>query len=365
MQETRSAYYKMRTKPRKQFFRSLLNFMYLGPYSLLKKKPKLKDIPQTNITKTKVAFICDEMTWVDYSGYVSSIFLHPRVWEKQMEEFSPDILFCESAWCGIDKYYGTWRGRIYKDKRLVFENRKVLLDILKYCKGKKIPTVFWNKEDPLCFNHKIYDFTDTALLFDYIFTTAKECINGYKALGHKKVELLPFGINTAMFNSKNRQFIPSTVVFAGSWFSDQTERCRDLETILDYVIANGWKLDIYDRKSECKGNRFRFPTKYKQYLRKAVPYSDIPELCKKYEYAINVNTITESETMFSRRLLQMAACGIKIISNKSVAFLNHSPYLISSSIDNGIFSLEYDIEKISADYSTEKQFRKVLTIVLS
>lgn len=352
----------MKTKHRKQLFRSLLNYIYLGPYSILKKKPKLKDIPQTDVTKTKVAFICDEMTWVDYSGYVSSVFLHPRVWKKQMEDFLPDILFCESAWCGIDKYYGTWRGRVYKDKRLVFENRTVLMDVLKYCKDKKIRTVFWNKEDPLCFNHKIYDFTDTALLFDHIFTTAKECIDEYKALGHKRVELLPFGVNTAMFNSNNRKYIPNTVIFAGSWFSDQTERCRDLETILDYVIEKGWKLDIYDRKSECKGTRFRFPIKYKPYLRKAVPYSDIPELCKKYEYAINVNTITESETMFSRRLLQMVFCGLKLFTNTSKALPQLKGIIDYEYASDGIFLIT-GIKGDSFSYeqfSTKTQIKKII-----
>ena len=350
----------MKKKSKKQILRSVLNCLYLCPYSRLQRVKKNPDVMINKSVKTKVAFICDEMTWIDYSGYVTSVFLHPKTWKEQLTDLAPDVLFCESAWCGIDKYLNCWRGRVYKDKRLFFENRKVLLEILSYCKEKNIKTVFWNKEDPIFFQHQIYDFTDTALHFDYIFTTAIECIDKYYKLGHKNVYLLPFGVNTNLFNTVSRNYKPKTVIFAGSWFSDQSKRCADLEAILDYVIAKGWKLDIYDRKSECKGNRFRFPSKYKRYIRQAVPYSSIPELCKKYEFAINVNTVTESETMFSRRLLQMIMCGITVISNYSVAFSKYTSYFSYSFVADNIVSISGNINEIGNDFSTELQMRKLL-----
>lgn len=350
----------MKKKPNKKIIRSIVNYLYLYPFSRLKKKPSIPDVKESQSTDTKVAFICDEMTWVDYSGFVTAVFLHPKTWKEQLALFSPDILFCESAWCGIDRYPNCWRGRVYKDRRLLFENRKELLAIIAYCKANNIKTVFWNKEDPTYFQHEIYDFTDTALHFDYIFTTAIECVEKYHSLGHKNVYLLPFGVNTSMFNSDNRNYKPNTVIFAGSWFSDQPKRCADLETILDYVIAKGWKLDIYDRKSESKGSRFRFPTKYKRYIRKAVPYSEISELCKKYEYAINVNTVTESETMFSRRLLQMSICGITVISNNSVALSKYASYLSCSFIEDNIVSIKGKLNEIGTDFSTESQIKRLL-----
>lgn len=350
----------MKEKPNKKIIRSIVNYLYLYPFSRLKKKPSIPYIKTSQSTDTRVAFICDEMTWVDYSGYVTSIFLHPKTWKEQLALFSPDVLFCESAWCGIDRYPNCWRGRVYKDRRLLFENRKELLAIIAYCKAHNIKTVFWNKEDPTYFQHQIYDFTDTALHFDYIFTTAIECIEKYIELGHKNVYLLPFGVNIERFNTEKRCYTPKTVIFAGSWFSDQPKRCADLEAILDFVIAKGWKLDIYDRKSESKGGRFRFPSKYKRYIRKAVPYSEIPDLFKKYEYAINVNTVTESETMFSRRLLQMTMCGITVISNDSVALSNYSSYLSYDYLQKNIVSIKGNLNEIGTDFSTKSQIRKLL-----
>lgn len=304
------------------------------------------------------------MTWVDYSEYVTSTFLHPRTWKKQIDELKPDLLFCESAWCGIDQYPNCWRGRVYKDRRLYFENRRELLSIIEYCKEHGIKTVFWNKEDPVYFQHKVYDFTETTLLFDYIFTTAIECVEKYKSLGHKNVYLMPFGVNISLFNNQNRDISPNTVVFAGSWFSDQPKRCEDLQKILDFVIDKGWKLDIYDRKSESKSPKFRFPAKYKEYIRKAVPYSSIPALCKKYEYAINVNTVTESETMFSRRMLQMLSCGLRVITNTSIALPNLHDILHYEFITDEIIMITGKNQLAYTRYSTKNQMIRVIDITI-
>lgn len=302
---------------------------------------------------------------VYYAPFVNAVFLHPYTWRKQLDSIRPDFLFCESAWCGIDKYPNCWRGRVYKDRRILFENRKELLAIVAYCKANNIKTVFWNKEDPTFFQHQIYDFTDTALHFDYIFTTAIECVEKYHKLGHKNVYLLPFGVNTTLFNPYNRKYYPHTVIFAGSWFSDQPKRCADLEEILDYVIANGWKLDIYDRKFESKGKRFRFPVKYQKYIRPPVPYEKIPETCKKYEYAVNVNTVTESKTMTSRRLLQMTACGIKVLSNTTAAQKNLSTVVTFKHIENDLYLITGDIDRIRKFYSTEIQFLNCIKQVVN
>ena len=270
--------------------------------------------------RPSVAFICDEMTWQDFHTYADSIFLHPKVWKKQLEQFQPDMLFCESAWSGIEKYPNVWRGRIYRDRRVNFENRDVLQEILEYCRSRDIPTVFWNKEDPAYFDHPVYDFTDTALQFDHVFTTAAECIEHYRAKGHSRVSLLPFGVNTDLFYPEQTAQKPNSAMFAGSWFSDHPERCKALEKLLDYAIARGWELDIYDRYSNSQEAKFRFPDKYTANIHPAVPFRDMPKICRSYQYALNVNTVVNSPTMISRRILQLAASGVVIVSNGALAF---------------------------------------------
>ncbi|MDO5558454.1 MAG: DUF3880 domain-containing protein [Oscillospiraceae bacterium] len=344
------------------FINSMLHYIYLYPAAVLKSDGNIPDIKKANGPGPRIAFICDEMTWQDYSHFYDCIFLHPRTFEKQLMQFRPDILFCESAWSGIDKYRNCWRGRIYKDERLIFDNRKELLDILKICQSNNIKTVFWNKEDPVYFNHQIYNFTDTALKFDYILTTAAECVEMYKSSGHENVSVLPFGVNSIMFNPGREEYKKDSVVFTGSWYSDQTQRCQDLEKLLDYVISQGLSLDIYDRKSESPEKKFRFPRKYQSYLNNEVPFRDIPQLCKQYEYAVNVNTVTTSRTMFSRRLLQMAACGMKVISNDFGGSQRLSEILTCKYISDGIILIEGIPEKINEAFSTSGQLSDILKI---
>ena len=312
----------------------------------------------------RVAFICDEMTWQDFEPFADCIFLHPKVWKKQLEQFRPDIFFCESAWSGIEAYPNVWRGRIYRDQRVNFENRDVLLDILAYCRKRGIRTVFWNKEDPTYFGHPIYDFMDTALRFDCIFTTAGECIDGYRAGGHDRVALLPFGVNTRMFHPEESIRKENRIMFAGSWFAEHTDRCKALEKLLDYAISQGWKLDIYDRNSNTQDQRFAFPEKYAPYLRPAVPFAQMPEVYRQYTHAINVNTVVGSPTMLSRRVLQLAASGVTILSNDAQGLQSLSDCLqICPCGEEGIVLIHPDVQAIQK-HASSARLRAVLDAVL-
>ncbi|MFP3454528.1 DUF3880 domain-containing protein, partial [Bacillus sp. SIMBA_154] len=72
-----------------------------------------------------------------------------------------------------------------------------VLGIVLWCRDHKIPTIFWNKEDPVHFE----TFLTTAKLFDFVFTTDIDCIHRYKAaLGHDRVYLLPFAAQPLVNN---------------------------------------------------------------------------------------------------------------------------------------------------------------------
>ncbi len=317
--------------------------------------------PSPSAVSPKVAFLCDDMTWQDVHGCCNGIFLHPRLWREQLESFEPDFLFCEAAWTGIKGYEGAWRGRVYRDRRLLFDNRGVLLDILSHCRDRGIPTVFWGKEDPTFFQHPVYDFTSTALAFDFIFTTAEECVERYRALGHPRVGLLPFGVDTARFYPTERTPEPGTAVFAGSWFGDQPERCAALERLLDFSLSLGLHLDIYDRKFGARQKRFQFPERYQNYLRPPVAYADTPELFRRYEYGINVNTVGSSATMCSRRLLQLAASGSTILSNETPVFSTLRDCLeVWQAGEPGLVYARGDIAQIQALHSAQGQFLAAL-----
>lgn len=278
-----------------------------------------------------------------------------------MKMYRPDLFFCESAWEGGVSGWPDWRGRIYHNHELYFENRKVLLELLAYCRKQKIPTVFWDKENPAFWGHPRYDFAETAVQFDFIFTTAEECVDRYRFMGHENTFILPFGVNTDLFFSPEIRKKFSRVIFAGSWYENLPNRCRALEVLFDHVLSQGMELDIYNRKSGKGGKNFSFPSRYQPFLRDGVAYTELPALLRKYEYALNVNTITDSQTMCSRRVLQLAASGMKIITNPSPAMDRMEGLrLYKLAEDDQVCYWKSDAQIIARKYSVSRQFKWLL-----
>ena len=304
----------------------------LKSYGFARILPKLRPKPpvQVNIPIGKeeqlpIAVICDPMTWQNICLEHSAVALVPCTWRAVFEtepKRKIKFLLCEAAWSGVSS--SCWRGQVYKDRRVFYENRRDLLEILDRCKSEGIPTIFWAKEDPVYFQDTVYDFTDTALRFDYILTTAEECISKYSELGHRNVYVWPFGFSPEIFyppkkTSEHSQTPRETVaVFAGSWYTEHPHRCRDLSEILDTVLAAGIPLRIYDRYRSSGRSTRPFPAKYQPYVQDAVSYELLGEIYRNAEYAINVNTVCDSDTMFSRRVYEVMACGCIVISNESI-----------------------------------------------
>lgn len=286
---------------------------------------KINDIPdkqrkrhKKEMQETRIAYVCDEMTYSSFSDLTYSVFLTPWNWYEVLEREQPDIFFCESAWTGIKKYEGCWRGRIYKSNNVKYNNRKVLFNILEYCRVHGIKTVFWNKEDPTFCGNEQYNFVDTALYFDYIFTTAEECVVHYQSLGHKNVYVLPFGVSVKLYNPINSMEKENIAIFAGSWYPEHKQRCIDTDWMFKQVLANNIRLEIYDRNYKNTKTANHFPEKYQQYISGYVPFEEMGKRIKHARFAVNVNSVTESRTMFARRVFEMMVSNVAIISNKSV-----------------------------------------------
>lgn len=268
------------------------------------------------VFECKAAFICDEMTWQTLAPlFKEAVFLLPQDGASILHHFKPALFFCESAWEGIADYKGVWRGQIFRNHNVLFEHRGNLIQIVAVCKELGIPTVFWNKEDPVYFDEPMCDFKDTALYFDYICTTDAGCIERYVGAGAKKVIAWPFGFSAGLFNPLNRQKNSSGAVFAGSWFPEYPQRCKYTATIFDELLKRGIPLAIYDRQSV--GGNGSFPLKYGSFVRGAIPYRETANLYRTSAYGININTVSESSTMFARRFLEMVACGLPVISSPS------------------------------------------------
>jgi len=301
---------------------TIKSYAYTRIRPLFKAAPKLQTNFLSDIEGNQpIAAICDPMTWRDLCQNHAAISLTPQRWRDAFtkeDEYRIKFLFCEAAWSGTTG--ACWKGQVYKDERVFYENRYNLLEIIKKCKAEKIQTVFWAKEDPAYFQDATYNFTDTALKFDFIFTTAKECIPKYKVLGHRNVNLLPFGFSPEIYYPPKDSEIPRerASVFAGSWYEDHPKRCTDLTAIFDMVLAAGIPLRIYDRHRVFGRSRKPFPVKYQPYVQDGVSCEALGDIYRSIEYVINVNTVSTSQTMFARRVYESMACGCIVISNDSI-----------------------------------------------
>jgi spore maturation protein CgeB len=266
-----------------------------------------------------VACILDEFSSNSFSSCFRPCHLEPDCWREQFEKSQPDLFFCESAWFGYDKTRAIWAGKIYHQHRHTGDdNRKVLMDIVRHCKKEGIPTVFWNKEDPVYYDNPAYNFVATAKHFDYVFTTDAASVDSYhQKHGIKHVTPLPFATNPQFFNPLEIAQRHSNVVFAGGWYGDHTERCRAMRSLLDGLLAKSIPITIYDRYSGEPGILNRWPDKYQSLLQPSRPHHLMPNVYKSSRYGLNFNTVTGSPTMFSRRVFELMSCNTLVLSNYS------------------------------------------------
>lgn len=260
--------------------------------------------------------------------------LEPETWREALEVNPPDLLLCESAWTGADGARKPWRGQVYSSVRFGYENRKALLEILRYCRAKSIPTVFWNKEDPTHHHDRINDFVDTASRFDYILTTAAECVPSYQKFHPRDaVGVLPFAVQERLFNPLPLQSRSERVVFAGGWYGVHPGRQESMRAAFSTVLASKFELEIFDRGSDIDDPGRRYPDEYAKLVRQSVAYEKTADLYRSSAGAISINTVTDSSTMCARRLFEIAATGTLVIANDTPAvrhFMGDNALLIGS-----------------------------------
>src|SRR5699024_5196469 len=124
-----------------------------------------------DLGEVTIGLIADEFTTKTISASVSTMPIDRENWLAQIEQNPVDVVFVESAWSGNG---GQWHRGVgaYGD-----EEHQDIRDVLTYCRENGIPTVFWNKEDPIHFAR----FEATAALCDHVFTTDGGIIGKYLA----------------------------------------------------------------------------------------------------------------------------------------------------------------------------------------
>jgi hypothetical protein len=194
-------------------------------------------------------------------------------------------------------------------------------NLISAARSKGIPTIFWNKEDPVHFN----GFIDTAKMMDYVFTSDAESVPKYlEKISHRNVYALPFAAQHKVHNPVRKSPRNKNVSFAGTYYNFSfAERKLDLDILLKPAMAFG--LDIYDRNFGSTGlanEEYKFPAIYKPAIKGKLAYQDMLEAYKTYKVFLNVNSVKYSSTMFARRVFELLACGTPVISNYSKGIVN-------------------------------------------
>ncbi|SDS87966.1 glycosyltransferase family protein [Pseudomonas oryzae] len=258
------------------------------------------DVPASQL---KVACIMDEFTYGSYRYECNLMQLSPDNWRVELQDFQPELLFIESAWRGKENLWGSKVGH----------NSQELQGILAWCRNKKVPTVFWNKEDPVHFE----TFLTTAKQFDFVFTTDIDCIHRYKAaLGHDRVYLLPFACQPAVHNPIELYQRKDAFCFAGAYYVRYPERTRDLDNFVA-KLPEFRPLEIFDRNYGKNDPNYQFPEKYQSYIVGTLPFDQIDKAYKGYRYSINLNSIKQSQSMFARRVYELLGSNTVTVSNFS------------------------------------------------
>ena len=268
-------------------FRLASTFDYLESYSLLKtfknktifstlELKKIEEVEENtkNLKKKKYSpnkgiadfnHIFDEFSELNFKGILKS----ERLFSDKIN--SRYGIFLESAWNGNDGYWN----KALVDKNFTNEKSKKIFNIIKKC----------------------------------------------KELDHKNVFLLPFGFNEFIFNPSNKKLKLDDIFFAGGYYNyNHQNREKQLKYILPLI--KNFNGTIYDRHENLNNERYFFPKEYQKYIKPTIPFVEMANIYKNYKLALNVNTISDSSSMLSRRVFEILACGVPIVSSSSKA-LDH------------------------------------------
>ncbi|MRG85082.1 glycosyltransferase family protein [Salinibacillus xinjiangensis] len=263
------------------------------------------------LKELRVAAILDDFSYQAFKYDANLITFRPDNWFEILKTELPHMLLVESAWKGNS---GSWQ---YKIAKYNIDQGSELDEMLKWCKQNNIPTVFWNKEDPIHFDR----FINTASKFDYIYTSDANLIEQYKEVtGNDNVYSLSFAAQPVLHNPvKVPNYKENNISFAGSYYANRHEQRRiEQENLLE--VSKKYGLVIFDRNYNANNvnPHMQYPEKFSNHIQGSLPYEELVKVYKQFKIFLNVNSVKDSPTMFSRRVYELLACGTSVVSTDSV-----------------------------------------------
>jgi len=262
----------------------------------------------------KVAVVCDYFTADCLSLECRVRVLTPANFREVIDTWKPDLIFVESVFHGVG---GAWRYELAKQPRwLRLRTPVTIFRLVEHARARRIPTVFWNKDDGAFFNA----FIHVARAFDYVFTTDSECVPRYReqVRPNVPVNVLMMPFQPAYHNFTGFQFSAREACFTGSYYRRiLRERRKFLDMVFGACADAGLRLNVFDRNRDRLSRyvEFRFPRRPYITVHGSVPHRETASLYKSHALSLNVNSVTDSATMYSRRLLEILACGGIAVTN--------------------------------------------------
>ncbi|MBA8806303.1 spore maturation protein CgeB [Promicromonospora sukumoe] len=268
----------------------------------------------------RVGVVLDDFSRLAFAPEWHQVALTPKTWRDDLAA-GLDLLFVESAWNGNG---GAWQYHLTGTSA----PRPAFVELVEACRAAGVPTVFWNKEDPVHFE----DFLDTARLFDRVYTTDVDRLPAYvEALGHDRVGVLEFAAQPAIHNPVrlHGRGPERDVAFAGMYFAHKyPERREQMDLLLGAALDVSPKmehgLEIFSR-FRGKDEKYQFPAPLDGRVVGSLDYDRMLTAYREYKVFLNVNSVVGSPSMCARRIFEITASGTPVVSTPSAAVGEYFP----------------------------------------
>ena len=272
--------------------------------------PPLDVFPPKKTGHLVVATILDIPSEYCLRYEVDIVGLTPQNWQAELEHSPPAFLLVESAWAGNN---GAWKQMISYCLKM---ESNPLHDLLRYCHKHHIPTVFWNREDPLNFA----PFIDAAKQFDIVFTSDADGIPNYKEIcGHDRIYALPLAVQPCLHNPYRESFWPHHAVgFFRGWVKEDPHIIDSLSFLLNPALQFG--LHIFDSYLGPREKGNIYPTltdDYQEAFKGTLNYKEMLTAYRCYDVFLNPSRTSQSSIRLPHFVLESLACGTPVVSNDS------------------------------------------------
>lgn len=290
--------------------------------ALYRHAPRQEVQPEGAFRALKVAVLTDGFTTDCLAAECQIRCLTRQNFRTVFQQWRPDLVFVESAFHG---FQGNWRYELAKQPLwLRWTKPTAIFELLACARDCHIPTVFWNKDDGAFFDA----FIDVAKAFDYVFTTDENCLESYRKRLPESVPvhvlMMPYQPKFHFFDGFHFQH--HALCFTGSYYRKILSTRRAFMDMAFAACARAaLPVHVFDRNHGRFSHRFefRYPQQAMMTVHPSVSHQQTAALYKQFAFSLNVNSVTDSATMYSRRLLEILACGGVVVTNPGRAVARH------------------------------------------